>query len=401
MSPQQKKCNVPCGRSITGISITLMAWVLVTLPLTAYAQLTAVVAVEPTAKKAANSIMRAAAEAGMSKAAGQPVALSANEDLAEVMRATRSAGHDIFIGPPQVAASALQRGYELVGATQKSDRYLLVAVSQIKNTSAMKARRLYLPQQDSVYTYMARGMLNEAGLSFQDLRAVQYEKFPQAGLTALSLGSADATVVREEDWAEWSAAHPDVATVLSTSQPVPGGFSVVVKKTLSADARAKLAQWFTTSSAASGLPLVSTSPQLDDYRRVAELGLFTPTALPGVTRVTAAEAQKLQTTGAVVVDTRTDKEFKAKHIRGAVLAAYIEKSLKDVAFDPAQDDFRALGKLTAVSKSTPVIFACNGAECWKSYKAAKVAIRDGFKSVYWLRGGLPEWDEAGLPTAGS
>lgn len=104
MSPQQKKCNVPCGRSITGISITLMAWVLVTLPLTAYAQLTAVVAVEPTAKKAANSIMRATAEAGMSKAAGQPVALSANEDLAEVMRATRSAGHDIFIGPPQVAA---------------------------------------------------------------------------------------------------------------------------------------------------------------------------------------------------------------------------------------------------------------------------------------------------------
>ena len=395
MAQQQKKCNTPFR-----MSITLTACVLTASPLAAYAQLTAVVAVEPTAKKAANSIMRAAAEAGLSKAAGEPVALSANEDLAEVMRATRSAGYDIFIGPPQVAASALQRGYELVGATQKSDKFLLVAVPQIKNTSAMKGRRLYLPQQDSVYTYMARGMLNEAGLSFRDLRVVQYEKFPQAGLTALSLGTTDATVVREDDWAEWSAAHPGMATVLSTSRPVPGGFSVVIKKTLSADARAKLAQWFTTASAASGLPLVSTSPQLDDYRQVAELGLFTPTALPGVTRVTAVQAQKLQNTGAVVVDTRTEKEFKAKHIQGAVLAAYVEKSLKDVAFDPAQDDFRALSNLTAVDKSTPVVFACNGAECWKSYKAAKAAVRDGFKSVYWLRGGLPEWDEAGLPTEG-
>ena len=395
MAQQQKRCNTPFR-----MSITLTACVLAASPLAAYAQLTAVVAVEPTAKKAANSIMRAAAEAGLSKAAGEPVALSANEDLAEVMRATRSAGYDIFIGPPQVAASALQRGYELVGATQKSDKFLLVAVPQIKNTSAMKGRRLYLPQQDSVYTYMARGMLNEAGLSFRDLRVVQYEKFPQAGLTALSLGTTDATVVREDDWAEWSAAHPGMATVLSTSRPVPGGFSVVIKKTLSADARANLAQWFTTSSAASGLPLVSTSPQLDDYRQVAELGLFTPTALPGVTRVTAVQAQKLQNTGAVVVDTRTEKEFKAKHIQGAVLAAYVEKSLKDVAFDPAQDDFRALSNLTAVDKSTPVVFACNGAECWKSYKAAKAAVRDGFKSVYWLRGGLPEWDEAGLPTEG-
>ena len=158
------------------------------------------------------------------------MALTTSDDLADVMRATRSAGYDIFIAPAQVAASALQRGYELVGATHKSDKYLLVGLQPIAAVPAMKGRRLYLPQQDSVYTYMARGMLNEAGLSFQDLRAVQYEKFPQAGLTALTLGTADATVVREDDWAEWSAAHPGIARVLATSQPVPGGFSIVVKK---------------------------------------------------------------------------------------------------------------------------------------------------------------------------
>ncbi|CAN7596740.1 rhodanese-like domain-containing protein [Acidovorax sp. LjRoot129] len=368
--------------------------------LSAQAQLTALVAVEPTAKKAANTILRSAAEAGLSKAAGQSVTVATSEDLSDVMRATRSAGFDIFIGPPQVAASALQRGYELVGATQKSDKYLLVGLQQVDTVAAMKGRRLYLPQQDSVYTYMARGMLNEAGLSFQDLRSVQYEKFPQAGLTALTLGSADATVVREDEWAEWAAAHPKTARVLAASQPVPGGFSVAVKKDLPAETRSKLAQWFGTSSTGVGLPTVAVRPESSEYRRLAELGLFTPSSLPGVNRVSAKEARDLLARGAMLVDTRTEKEYKAKRIRGAVFAAYVEKSLKDVAFNAAQDDFQSLDKVPQLDKAKPVIFACNGAECWKSYKAAKVATAKGFTSVYWLRGGLPEWDENGLPTEG-
>ena len=366
---------------------------------TALAQLTAIVVVEPTARKAAHSILRTSAESGLSKAAGQPVTLTTSDDLADVMRATRSASYDIFIAPAQVAASLLQRGYELVGATHKSDKYLLVGLQPIATVPAMKGRRLYLPQQDSIYTYMARGMLSEAGLSFQDLRAVQYEKFPQAGLTALTLATADATVVREDDWAEWSAVHPGIARVLATSQPVPGGFSIVVKKDLPADARSKLAQWFSTSSSASGLPLVSVRPEAMEYRRVAELGLLSPTSLPGVTRITAREAQTLLAQGATLVDARTEKEFKTKRIRGAVSATYVERSLKDVAFNAAQDDFQALDKLS-LDKTKPVIFACNGVECWLSYKAAKVATTKGFKSVYWLRGGLPEWDAAGLPTEG-
>ena len=366
---------------------------------TALAQLTAIVVVEPTARKAAHSILRTSAESGLSKAAGQPVTLTTSDDLADVMRATRSASYDIFIAPAQVAASALQRGYELVGATHKSDKYLLVGLQPIATVPAMKGRRLYLPQQDSIYTYMARGMLSEAGLSFQDLRAVQYEKFPQAGLTALTLATADATVVREDDWAEWSAVHPGIARVLATSQPVPGGFSIVVKKDLPADARSKLAQWFSTSSSASGLPLVSVRPEAMEYHRVAELGLLSPTSLPGVNRITAREAQTLLAQGATLVDARTEKEFKTKRIRGAVSATYVERSLKEVAFNAAQDDFQALDKLS-LDKTKPVIFACNGVECWLSYKAAKVATTKGFKSVYWLRGGLPEWDAAGLPTEG-
>ena len=366
----------------------------------AHAQLTAIVAVEPTEKKAGNSILRSALEAGLSKASGQTVTVTTTEDLADAMRATRSGGYDIFIGPPQVAASALQRGYELVGCSQKSDHYVLVGLPQIESVGALKGKRLYLPQQDSVYSYMGRGMLNEAGLSFKDLKSVRHEKYPQAGLSALTLGTTDATVVRAEEWAQWSATFPGAAKVLATSRPVPGGFSAVVRKELPSEVRGKLSQWLSTASSGTGLAPTGLRPEMQEYQKVAELGLFTPTSLPGVKRVSAKDVVALQGQGAVVVDTRTEKEYRAKRIRGAVWAAYGEKSLKDVAFNAAQDDFQALDKLPGLDKAKPVIFACNGAECWKSYKAAKVATTKGFQSVYWLRGGLPEWDETGLPTEG-
>jgi len=366
----------------------------------ARAELTAIVAVEPTARKAAHTILRSAVESGLSKATAQTTSVAISEDLADVMRATRSAGYDVFIGPAQVAASALQRGYELVGATRKSDQYVLVGAARIPAVAGLKGQRLYLPQQDSVYTYMARGMLNEAGLSFKDLKSVQHEKFPQAGLTAISLGVIDATVVHVDDWTEWSAAHPGEARVLMTSRPVPGGFSIVVKKELAAETRTKLAQWLQAPSGQTGMAPVIVRPEATEYRRVAELGLFTPLGLPGVQRVSAKEAQQLQAKGALLVDTRTEKEYKTKRIKGALLASYVEKSLKDVAFNATQDDFQALERLSDINAAKPVIFACNGAECWKSYKAAKVAAGKGYKNVFWLRGGLPEWDAEGLPTEG-
>ena len=70
--------------------------------------------------------------------------------------------------------------------------------------------------------------------------------------------------------------------------------------------------------------------------------------------------------------------------------------MKDVAYDPALDDFSGLAKLDA-SKAT--IFHCNGAECWKSYKASKAARAKGFTKVYWFRGGMPDWEKAGQQVA--
>lgn len=361
---------------------------------TAQADVTTLVALEPTQRKDGLMVSRPGLESSLKALLGQPVSVVATEDLTDTMRATRSGGYDIFIAPPQVVASALSHGYELVGSTDPEEEYVLIGRPALNKTADVKASRIYLPQQDSIYTYMARGMLTANGLSFKDLGKVQYARYPQAGLMAVTMGVSEATVLRRREWEAWLKDNPGKAKMLAQSGPVPGGFSVAVKKDMPAEQRARLVRWFGSSATTVGLKNITSHSGLAQYERVAQLGTFTPNALPGAKVVTAAEVQKLVAEGAVIADTRTDKEFKSKHLPNAVFVPYVEKSLKDVAYEVALDDFAGLKKLNA---SKPTIFHCNGAECWKSYKASKAALAAGFNKVYWFRGGLPEWEKAGLP----
>jgi rhodanese-related sulfurtransferase len=121
----------------------------------------------------------------------------------------------------------------------------------------------------------------------------------------------------------------------------------------------------------------------------------TPATLAGVTVVTAEQARKLADGGVPVIDTRVANEYAQEHIKGAKSIPYKEKSAKDVKFDPKEDSFD-LAKLPA-AKNAPVIFYCNAGECWKSYKASKVAADAGYTRVHWLRGGIPEWKSRGYP----
>ena len=126
------------------------------------------------------------------------------------------------------------------------------------------------------------------------------------------------------------------------------------------------------------------------------LAAETPASLKGAAVVSAAEANKLMSSGAAVIDTRVAAEYAEKTIKGAKNVTYKEKSTKDVTFDAAQDQFD-LSKLPA-DKAAPLVFFCNAGECWKSYKASVVAIKAGYSKVNWFRGGMPEWQKAGLPT---
>mgnify|MGYP001590442374 CR=1 FL=1 len=122
---------------------------------------------------------------------------------------------------------------------------------------------------------------------------------------------------------------------------------------------------------------------------------LTPPDLPGVTVVTAAQARDLMAKGVLIVDARVANEYVEQRIKGAINIPYKEKSAKTPDFDPKLDRFD-LAKLPQ-DKNTPVIFYCNAGECWKSYKASKTALKAGYTKVHWLRGGIPEWKNNGLP----
>jgi rhodanese-related sulfurtransferase len=122
----------------------------------------------------------------------------------------------------------------------------------------------------------------------------------------------------------------------------------------------------------------------------------TPDSLKGATLVDAAKAKSLIDTGVKVIDARVANEYAESHIKGAVSVPYKEKSAKAVDFDASQDSID-LSKLPT-DKSAAILFYCNGAECWKGYKAATAAIKAGYKTVYWFRLGIPEWKAKGYPT---
>jgi rhodanese-related sulfurtransferase len=361
----------------------------------ALADVTALVVTEPTNRKDVLMVSRDALQARLSKVLKETVVVTTSDDMTDAMRATRSGGYDVFIAPPQVAASALGHGYELVGATDSDEQYLLVGRTELPSVGALRGKQLYLPQQDSIYTYLARGLLTANGLSFKDMKGVDYERYPQAGLFALMLGHSEATMVRRADWEEWDRGHAGIAKVLAVSSAVPGGYSVAVRRKLAPETRGKLAHWFETDATTCGLKPVYAHPDLSPYTRVAELGTFTPKALPGATVVDHDTVKTLVSAGAVLVDTRIESEYKDKHIPGALWLPYGEKSLKDVAFDARLDNFPGLARL---DRERNVVFQCNGPECWKSYKASRAAIAAGYKHVYWFRGGMPEWETAGERT---
>lgn len=118
-----------------------------------------------------------------------------------------------------------------------------------------------------------------------------------------------------------------------------------------------------------------------------------PKELPGSTLVTADKANELVAKGVQIIDVRSANEYAEQHIKGAKNVPYKEKSDKKADFDASQDSFD-LAKLPA-DKNAEMIFYCNGVECWKSYKAGTLAIKSGYKKLYWLRGGMPEWKAKG------
>jgi rhodanese-related sulfurtransferase len=64
--------------------------------------------------------------------------------------------------------------------------------------------------------------------------------------------------------------------------------------------------------------------------------------------------------------------------------------------DEVQQKFTTrLDDLTNGDHSRTLLFFCQGVRCWESYNASLRALRAGYTTVYWYRGGLFAWQDAG------
>lgn len=110
-----------------------------------------------------------------------------------------------------------------------------------------------------------------------------------------------------------------------------------------------------------------------------------PMSVTGATTVDNAKAKAMFEKGVPFVDVRSDKDWGAGRIPGAVHLelnkAFSEGSLAKVA-----------------KKDQDVVIYCNGAECLRSSEASEKAVKWGFRKVHYYRDGYPSWKKAGNPT---
>jgi ABC-type phosphate/phosphonate transport system substrate-binding protein/rhodanese-related sulfurtransferase len=335
---------------------------------------------------------------------GTDVRLVIGRDPSRELQKMRAGMYEVLVGPAHVIGAAMRYGYEPVArfAGEESAAFVASKASGIKDFDGARGKRLALPPTDSLATYLARGELNAKGVVAKTFFAdIKEHRYHEVALMALEVGQADVAVAESRLAKEWVAKNGGAIVLETRATP---GLGIAVNAKLDKATKDRVRAAFLSpnprvvaSTRILGLDITGAKAiTAEDYKYVSTLGYFTPRSLPGATMVTADQVAEILKKGGTLYDTRSAEEYNQRHIKGAKLLPYGEKSPKEVGFDAGKDTFDA--KKLPEDKNAPVIFACNGAECWKSYKASLVAIKAGHKQVYWFRGGFPEWSLAGLPT---
>jgi rhodanese-related sulfurtransferase/ABC-type nitrate/sulfonate/bicarbonate transport system substrate-binding protein len=322
-----------------------------------------------------------------------------SSDTTKDLITSRGGTAAVIVGPAHLVSSALRHGHYLpVGVAGRSMRVVLVTLktSGIRGFDEAKGKSLGLPSQDAIATYLMRGEANAAGTSMQrHFSKVYYTYYEGALLNALKFGTVDTVAVEDATFERWRAKGEPVAEVMRTKETP--GLAIVAHKSLGKNAISAMRDAVSGKSVpVPGLAGASFS-NLDPaaYEYVSTLGYFTPRLLEGAELVGARHARELAIRGVAFFDGRTEEEYRAGHPAGARWLPYVERSNKETDFDASKDQLD-VSKLPA-DKNQEIMFSCGGPECWKSYKSAVRAMQEGYKRIYWFRGGIKEWLEAGLP----
>jgi rhodanese-related sulfurtransferase len=321
---------------------------------------------------------------------GQPVRMQYYKRGFSAIKRAKEGTLDMVFGPAQVIANISKFKFEPILKSNKMTAASFVAAPHYRGTLAAKSgAKLGVPEYESLMGGMARSEINSRGLAKSDFSEIKFHRMAEAPLFGLKLGRYDLAVASAEDAKAWTAANG--GRIVFTSSPVPLRALSVQTDTVPATAQQKLA---TSLQKGNSLNLAFSTASKADFKSVGAMLNTTPTTLPGARIISASEAKALIAKGVPVYDVRDEEEYQIAHIPGSRSVPYREASAKEVGFDPGDDQF-ALNRLPR-DKNAPLVMYCDGTICWKSYKSASLAIQNGWKNIYWFRGGFPEWKDAGF-----
>ena len=339
----------------------------------------------------------------LSAVARTQIKIGYSRNMTAELQRTRTASVDILVGPAHIIGSALRYGYEPLATFSGSEKMVFVVpeASAIKVLEDARGKRLGLPSADSLAAYLALGEFNSKGLQLKSyFREIRNYSSHEIALYALEMNAVDVAVAEYRVAEKWLSKNK--GRVIQETKSVPS-LGIALNATLDQAIRRKIRDALLSPNpkrpafaqlASVGIVEIKAATG-EDYHYVSTLGYFTPTVLAGIKIVTAEEVLDLMAKGVPLYDVRIEQEYKEKHIKGALPLTYAEKSKKEVGYDAAQDQFKLAEAVK--DKNAPLIFACNGGECWKSYKASVWAANQGYRNVYWFRGGFPEWKAKDLP----
>lgn len=130
--------------------------------------------------------------------------------------------------------------------------------------------------------------------------------------------------------------------------------------------------------------------------RVTDYAAPTPRAVPGARTIRTPQLQTWLQRNAPMRPVLVDVVGGEGHdsIPGAI---WLPGAGRGRAFDDAIQAplARALEALTGRSRVRPIVFFCAGVNCWLSYNASLRAVALGYTEMYWYRGGIEAWVDAG------
>lgn len=126
---------------------------------------------------------------------------------------------------------------------------------------------------------------------------------------------------------------------------------------------------------------------------IAANDLPTPPSIRKATLVSAKEAKSMLGS-AFFFDVDRARNLDDGRVPGAVPVSGKWNSENMTNADLSGDDID-FAKLPG-DKYSKMVFYGQNINDWKAYKASLIAVRAGYKNVYWMRGGIAEWKNEGF-----